>query len=41
MYFKSTKMNFNKIFNKIDKFYNDIKIIKLKITNKMNLLTYL
>ena len=35
MCFKLNKMNSNKILNKLDKFYNDAYIIKIKILNKI------
>ena len=35
MYFRSNKINSNKIYDKYDRFYNDTNIIKIKIINKM------
>ena len=35
MYFMTNKINFNEIFNKFDKFYNNLHIIKIKIINKI------
>ena len=35
MCFMSNKINYSEIFNKIDKFYNNINLIKIGIVNKM------
>ena len=35
MYFTLNEMNFSKIFNKINEFYDHINIIKKEIINKM------
>ena len=36
MDFIPNEMNFNKIFNKFNEFYNDINTIKTKIINEIN-----
>ena len=36
MYFMLNKINFSKIFDKFDKFYNNINMIKIRIINKIN-----
>ena len=35
MYYMSKEMNFNKILDKSNEFYNNINVIKIRIINEM------